>query len=96
MKTKSVQDGVLFYLNENNYIVDVKIDAGIRSVVITDNVSMLESQKSFPDVEQLVISDNIEKIHIRNELFPNIKNVDSHSCEFEKISRRILVTSVVS
>ena len=83
MKTKSVQDGVLFYLNENNYIVDVKIDAGIRSVVITDNVSMLESQKSFPDVEQLVISDNIEKIHIRNELFPNIKNVDSHSCEFE-------------
>ena len=25
MKTKSVQDGVLFYLNENNYIVDVKM-----------------------------------------------------------------------
>lgn len=83
MKTKSVQDGVLFYLNENDYIVDAEIDAGIRSVVITDNVSMLESQKSFPDVEQLVIDDNVEKIHIRNELFPNVKNVDSHSCEFE-------------
>ena len=60
MKTKSVQDGVLFYLNENNYIVDVKIDAGIRSVVITDNVSMLESQKSFPDLEQLVNCENIK------------------------------------
>lgn len=73
MKTKSVQDGVLFYLNENNYIVDVKIDAGIRSVVITDNVSMLESQKSFPDVEQLVISDNIEKYTYGTSYFQILK-----------------------
>lgn len=82
MKTKSVQDGVLFYLNESGNVVDIDVDAGIKSVVIDDNVSMLESNKSFPDVEQLVINDCVEKISIWNRLFPNVKNIDSHSSDF--------------
>ena len=73
MKTKSVQDGVLFYLNESGDVVDIDVNAGIKSVVIDDDVSMLESNKSFPDVEQLVINDNVGKIRIWNKLFPNIK-----------------------
>ena len=64
MKTKSVQDGVLFYLNESGDVVDIDVNAGIKSVVIDDDVSMLESNKSFPDVEQLVINDNVGKIRI--------------------------------
>mgnify|MGYP002763620035 CR=1 FL=1 len=82
MKTKSVQDGVLFYLNESGDVVDIDVNAGIKSVVIDDDVSMLESNKSFPDVEQLVINDNVGKIRIWNKLFPNIKNIDSHSSDF--------------
>lgn len=82
MKTKSVQNGVLFYLNESGNVVDIDVDAGIKSVVIDDNVSMLESNKSFPDVEQLVINDCVEKISIWNKLFPNVKNIDSHSSDF--------------
>ena len=76
MKTKSVQDGVLFYLNESGDVVDIDVNAGIKSVVIDDDVSMLESNKSFPDVEQLMINDNVGKIRIWNKLFPNIKNID--------------------
>ena len=68
MKTKSVQDGVLFYLNESGDVVDIDVNAGIKSVVIDDDVSMLESNKSFPDVEQLVINDNVGKIRIWNKL----------------------------
>ena len=70
MKTKSVQDGVLFYLNESGNVVDIDVDAGIKSVVIDDNVSMLESNKSFPDVEQLVIKQlHIHCISIFNKIF---------------------------
>ena len=82
MKTKSVQDGVLFYLNESGDVVDIDVDAGVKSVVIDDNVSMLESNKSFPDVEQLVINDCVEKISIWNKLFPNVRSIDSHSSDF--------------
>ena len=82
MKTKSVQNGVLFYLNESGNVVDIDVEAGIKSVVIDDNISMLESNKSFPDVEQLVINDCVEKISIWNKLFPNVKNIDSHSSDF--------------
>lgn len=82
MKTKSVQDGVLFYLNESGDVVDIDVDAGVNSVVIDDNVSMLESNKSFPDVEQLVINDCVEKISIWNKLFPNVRSIDSHSSDF--------------
>lgn len=82
MKTKSVQDGVLFYLNENGDVIDIDVNAGVRSVVINDNISMLESNKSFPDVEQLVINDCVEKISIWNKLFPNVRSIDSHSSDF--------------
>lgn len=82
MKTKSVQDGVLFYLNESGDVVDIDVDAGVKSVVIDDDVSMLESNKSFPDVEQLVINDCVEKICIWNKLFPNVRSIDSHSSDF--------------
>lgn len=82
MKTKSVQNGVLFYLNESGNVVDIDVEAGIKSVVIDDDVSILESNKSFPDVEQLVINDCVEKISIWNKLFPNVKNIDSHSSDF--------------
>lgn len=82
MKTKSVQDGVLFYINESGDVVDIDVDAGVKSVVIDDNVSMLESNKSFPDVEQLVINDCVEKISIWNKLFPNVRSIDSHSSDF--------------
>ena len=82
MKTKSVQDGVLFYLNESGDVVDIDVDAGVKSVVIDDDVSMLESDKSFPDVEQLVINDCVEKISIWNKLFPNVRSIDSHSSDF--------------
>lgn len=82
MKTKSVQDGVLFYLNESGDVIDIDVDAGVKSVVIDDNVSMLESNKSFPDVEQLVINDCVEKISIWNKLFPNVRSIDSHSSDF--------------
>lgn len=70
MKTKSVQDGVLFYLNESGNVVDIDVDAGIKSVVIDDNVSMLESNKSFPDVEQLVINDCVEKNKYMEQVIP--------------------------
>ena len=82
MKTKSVQNGVLFYLNESGDVVDIDVDAGIKSVVIDDDVSILESNKSFPDVEQLVINDCVEKISIWNKLFPNVRSIDSHSSDF--------------
>ena len=47
MKKKSVQDGVLFYLNESGDVVDIDVNAGIKSVVI--DLSLIHILTFLPD-----------------------------------------------
>ena len=42
---------------------------------------VIAGEKSFPDVDTLIIGSKIDNISIPNELFPNIKRVISYSNE---------------
>lgn len=85
---EETQPGVVVYRDvasapEESGIVDMDVADGIKEVTIKYDLLMAESKKSFPDVEKLVIDEEIFSIEIPNTLFPNVKFVVSKSYEFE-------------
>ena len=85
---EETQPGVVVYRDvasapEESGIVDMDVADGIKEVTIKYDLLMAESKKSFPDVEKLVIGEEIFSIEIPNTLFPNVKFVVSKSYEFE-------------
>ncbi|PWY59255.1 hypothetical protein DMI82_11760 [Blautia sp. BCRC 81119] len=77
------QEGIIFYLDAlQETAFDIDVNSGITTIYITANMDMLNSIKSFPDVEELVIMEDVSNISIPNTLFPNVKNVTSYSKHF--------------
>ena len=77
---------------ENKCDIDLDVEPGVKMVEIFANLEMPDSDKCFPDVERLVIADGVYSIEIKNELFPNVKKVESHSNCF--ISHECLIEKV--
>ena len=100
----SPKKGVYLYFADSNMtdIIDIDIKPGIRSVVLSGpnaernrlgrKVKLRNIFKQFPDVEELVIKEDIADIDISNFMFPNVRNVDSESLYF--FSCQYLVWSI--
>ena len=84
VKYQDLDAGVTRYHNsEEKCDIDLDVEPGVKKVEIFANLKMPDSEKCFPDVEKLVISDGVYSIEIKNELFPNVKKVESRSGYFE-------------
>lgn len=93
VKYQDLDAGVTRYHNrENKCDIDLDVEPGVKMVEIFANLEMPDSDKCFPDVERLVIADGVYSIEIKNELFPNVKKVESHSNYF--ISHECLIEKV--
>lgn len=93
VKYQDLDAGVTRYHNrENKCDIDLDVEPGVKMVEIFANLEMPNSDKCFPDVERLVIADGVDGIEIKNELFPNVKKVESHSNYF--ISHECLIEKV--
>lgn len=90
LKFKS--NGVTYYLKKN-VVVDIDVEPGIKTVYLLDEFgdqcsdvgcefNIKKTNKSFPDVKELVISENVFDIFIPNMLFPNVRHVASKSSYF--------------
>ena len=87
---EKTQEGVYFQWDESHEdIVDMNVEAGIKIVEFPSNIRMSKTEKTFPDVEELVIANNAKNILIPNTLFPNVKKITSHSFYF--VSGKYLV-----
>ena len=82
MEKRSYQKGVIFLCNENEEALDIEVEPGIKDVEIHFNLLMPESKKSFPDVQELTICEDVTDIKIPNTLFPNVVLVKSESRSF--------------
>lgn len=93
VKYQDLDVGVTRYHNrENKCDIDLDVEPGVKMVEIFANLEIPDSDKCFPDVERLVIADGVYSIEIKNELFPNVKKVESHSNCF--ISHECLIEKV--
>lgn len=76
-------DSVIYTYHEGtNSVFDIDVKPGTEAVMIVVNMDMKDSKKSFPDVKNLIIAENVSDIDIPNTLFPNVKNVKSNSKVF--------------
>ena len=106
----SPEKGVYLYFADNKMtdIIDIDVEPGIRSIVLSGpnanrnrlsrNVKLRNIFKQFPDVEELVIQEDIMDIDISNFMFPNVRNVDSNnpyflSCQY--LVRLIVVNKIL-
>ena len=90
----SPEKGVYLYFADSKMtdIIDIDVEPGIRSIVLSGpnanrnrlsrNVKLRNIFKQFPDVEELVIHEDIMDIDISNFMFPNVRNVDSENPYF--------------
>ena len=88
MIKKEIQKGVVLYvgsaigMNDNKIAVDIDVADDIKEVEVWYNFKMFDTNKSFPNVEKLIIKEHVNDISIPNSLFPNVKYVDSESDAF--------------
>lgn len=106
----SPEKGVYLYFADSKMtdIIDIDVEPGIRSIVLSGpnanrnrlsrNVKLRNIFKQFPDVEELVVQEDIMDIDISNFMFPNVRNVDSNnpyflSCQY--LVRLIVVNKIL-
>lgn len=80
---KEEKYGVTYYFG--NYPMtccNMDINPGITTAKIGYNINMPNTDKVFPDVEELVIARNVRDISVPNSMFPNVKNINSSSPVF--------------
>lgn len=93
----SFQNGEVFFYYEKTYggpnVCDIDVAPGTKTVTfcgepgsqrfLWPHFSLQDVNKSFPDVEELIIENNVSSISISNFMFPNVKKVTSHSMNFK-------------
>ena len=73
---EETQPGVVVYRSnvpKGAGVFDMDIAPGIKEVTIKYDLLMLGCEKSFPDVEKLIIGEDVVSIEILNTLFPNVR-----------------------
>lgn len=101
----SPEKGVYLYFADSKMtnIIDIDVEPGIRSIILSGpnaarnrlsrKVKLRNIFKQFPDVEELVIQEDIIDIDISNFMFPNVRNVASNNPCF--LNCQYLVRSIV-
>lgn len=67
---------------KEQYIIDIDMDKDIDCLIISNNVWMHNTEKSFKNVKKLVINEGVKDIQIPNSLFPNVVEIESFSKSF--------------
>ena len=80
---KEEKCGVTYYFEVDQMTCcDMDIKPGMTTAKIGYNINMPNTDKVFPDVEELVIARNVWDISVPNSMFPNVKNINSSSPVF--------------
>lgn len=86
--------GVYLYFADSMMtdIIDIDVESGIRSIILSGpnaernrlsrRIKLRNIFKQFPDVEELVIKEDIVDIDISNFMFPSVRNVNSENPYF--------------
>ena len=77
-------NGVTYY-TDNDVCTDIDVTPDIKSVTLMHQIVSINRntcKKEYPNVEELIIRDNVTSILIPNKMFPNIKKVSSKSKYF--------------
>ena len=93
-KLISNNGNVEFYIKQGtNNVIDINVKPHVKTVVFSSigwNYSLMfllsGVQKQFPDVEEIRIDAGVYMLEISNMMFPNVKNVISHSNTFQSDS----------
>lgn len=90
---------VFLYFDDSSLknCVDIDIKEGVDTVMFDGgnsqiSINLRNVNKQFPDVKTIVINEDVIEINISNFMFPNVRNVVSHSQYF--YSGRYLISSV--
>lgn len=76
--------GVTYY-TDGDVCTDIDVAPDIKSVTLMHpivNIARNTCKKEYPNVEELIIRDNVTSILIPNKMFPNVKKVSSKSKYF--------------
>ena len=79
---------------EEQYIIDIDMDKDIDCLIISNNVWMHNTEKSFKSVKKLVINEGVKDIQIPNSLFPNVVEIESFSKSFRSGSCLVLLFQI--
>lgn len=94
----SSQAGVKFYLDYLNHeVIDIDIMPSVTEVVFTGSKDfmLLCCMKQFKNIKKIIIDQSCSaKISISNFMFPNIKEVESHSARYS--SGHLLIENSIS
>lgn len=87
MTYKNDANGVslcIVYENGRVQCTDIYVPEDVTEVRLTgcEEIEMLDTDESFPNVTKLIIGKDIERIQMANSLFPNVREVISESCWF--------------
>lgn len=88
MIKKEIQKGVILYvgsaigMKDNKIVMDIDVADNVKEVEIWHDFRMPDTNKSFPNVEKLIIKEYVIDINIPNSLFPNVKYVESENEAF--------------
>lgn len=66
----------------HNTVLDIDVEPGVEVVELSgfEGITIQhDTEKSFPDVKELVIREEVNSIRIPNSLFPNVKKITSYS-----------------
>lgn len=77
-------NGVTYY-TDGDVCTDIDVAPDIKSVALMHpivNIARNTCKKEYPNVEELIIRDNVTSILIPNKMFPNVKKVSSKSKYF--------------
>lgn len=77
-------NGVTYY-TDGDVCIDIDVTPDIKSVTLMHpivSIARNTCKKEYPNVEELIIRDNVTSILIPNKMFPNIKKVSSKSKYF--------------
>ena len=76
--------GVTYY-TDGDVCTDIDVTPDIKSVTLMHQIVSINRntcKKEYPNVEELIIRDNVTSILIPNKMFPNVKKVSSKSKYF--------------
>lgn len=88
MIKQEIQKGVILYvgsaigMKDNKIVMDIDVADNVKEVEIWHDFRMPDTNKSFPNVEKLIIKEYVIDINIPNSLFPNVKYVESENEAF--------------
>lgn len=77
-------NGVTYY-TDGDVCTDIDVAPDIKSVALMHpiiSIARNTCKKEYPNVEELIIRDNVTSILIPNKMFPNVKKVSSKSKYF--------------